>query len=185
MFSIHNRPFPRGSLLAAYLADKSYVDAYWTEVEGRVSLPEFVYAFYTTWIFQVERWILTWTVDKPSTDEQAQQIAYGNIEAFAAWNLEARNETELLMCDFTGRTRSWFMATPTNTDGGARTRLYFGSAVVPVRDPRTGELSLGIGYRTLLMFHKLYSFLLLYFAKLALQSKLSETAIQKEIRDDE
>ena len=54
-----------------------------------------------------------------------------DIEKFAAWHVENRSENEILMCDFRGRTRSWLMVAPVSTVSDARTRLYFGSAVVP------------------------------------------------------
>ena len=46
-----------------------------TEIPGRISFPEFVFAFYTTLLFKLERLILKWTVSKPSTDAQARQLA--------------------------------------------------------------------------------------------------------------
>lgn len=113
-------------------------------------------AFYTTWLFRLERWILRLAVARPSTDEEARQLARGEREAFAAWSVEARAPDQLLMCDFTGRTRSWLMVAP-----AAGTRLYFGSVVVPVRDPKTGETGLGPVHGPLIGFHKLYSRLLL------------------------
>ena len=45
--------------------------------------------------------------------------------------------------------------------GPARTRLYFGSAVVPVANAGSGEDSIGFAFRALLGFHKLYSRVLL------------------------
>ncbi len=49
------------------------------------------------------------------------------------------------------------------------TRLYFGSAVVPKRDSKTGEPRLGTGFRALLGFHQLYSVALLRAARRALE----------------
>lgn len=116
-------------------------------------------AFYTTWLFRLERWILRFAVARSSTDEQARQLARGERQAFAAWSVEARATDQLLMCDFTGRTRSWLMVAP--AAGASGTRLYFGSVVVPVRDPKTGETSLGPVHGPLIGFHKFYSRMLL------------------------
>ena len=116
-------------------------------------------AFYTTWLFRLERWILRFAVARPSTDEEARQLARGERAAFAAWSVEARATDQLLMCDFTGRTRSWLMVAP--AAGASGTRLYFGSAVVPVRDPKTGETGLGPVHGPLIGFHKVYSRMLL------------------------
>lgn len=82
----------------------------------------------------------------------AQRLARAEIDAFAAWTVEGRAPDQLLMCDYLRRTRSWLMVLP--IDGG--TRLYFGSAVVPVRR-ESGELTLGSTYLSLMGFHKLYS----------------------------
>ena len=53
------------------------------------------------------------------------------------------------------------MAAPVGEGGCARTRLYFGSAVVPVKDARSGRPRFGLPFRALLGFHKLYSRVLL------------------------
>jgi len=175
MFSIEKCVAPGNAMLANYLMDGTYTDCYATEVPGRISLAEFVFAFYTTFTFKLERLILKWVVAKPSVDSQARKLADGASERFAAWHVEDRTEEEILMCDFRGRTRSWLMAAPVpkNSVSGARTRLYFGSAVVPIRNAKTGELSLGFGFQALLGFHKIYSVLLLYFAKLRLKGQHS------------
>ncbi len=77
----------------------------WTNI----SSPSLFLHFYTTLLFKLERFILKWTVSKSSTDAQARQLSDGEIEQFAAWHVEGRNENEILMCDFGGRTRSWLM----------------------------------------------------------------------------
>lgn len=120
-----------------------------------VTLADFVAAFYTTWLFRLERWILRFLVARPSTDEEAGQLARGERDKFAAWSVEARAADQLLICDFTGRTRSWLMVAA--IEGSPGTRLYFGSVVVPVRDPETGERSLGPAHGPLIGFHKVYS----------------------------
>lgn len=173
MFSIEKRSVPPNTLLDKYSTNGAYVDCYSIEVPGQVSLPEYILTFYTTSLFKLERLILTWTVSKPSSDYEARHLADRLSEKFAAWQVENRRENELLMCDFVGRTRSWLMVEPVSTIEGHRTRLYFGSAVISIRNQKTGELSLGFGYQALLGFHKIYSALLLYCAKSRLMSQLS------------
>lgn len=163
MFSIEKCAIPSNALLNKYSINGSYVDCYCTEISKQVSFPEFILAFYTTPLFKVERFILKYTVSKPSTDIQARQLANGDSKEFAAWNVEGRAENELLMCDISERTRSWLMSAPGNHGG---TRLYFGSGVVPVRDSKTGKSSMGFVFQALLGFHQAYSVLLLYSAKL-------------------
>lgn len=173
MFSVESCPFPDGALLNSYLREGNYTDCYVTDIHGSVSHVQYVLAFYTTRVFKLERLILKLAVSRPSTDDQAKQLATGSVDAFAAWDVEARSENQLLMCDFHRRTRSWLMVAPIESTGGMRTRLYFGSAVVPVRNSRTGRLTLGFGFRALLGFHRVYSVVLLYAAKSRLEAQRS------------
>ena len=79
--------------------------------------------------------------------------------------MEAQSGEQLLLCDMAGRTRSWLMALPLEREGRAiGTRLYFGSAVVPVVGA-SGQATLGFAFRALLGFHKLYSRVLLHAAR--------------------
>lgn len=164
MISVQKCSIPANTLLEKYATNGGYSDCYSTEIPVQVSLSEFISAFYTTSLFKLERSILAWTVSKPSTDQQARQLSEGEIQTFAAWHVENQNENELLMCDFPGRTRSWLMVIPISTVKDSRTKLYFGSAVVPIRNRKTGKSELGWVYRSLLGFHRIYSRLLLYFA---------------------
>jgi hypothetical protein len=157
---------PVSALLQKYVYPGAYTDCYFAEVARSVSLPDYIEAFYTTWVFKLERFILTHTVDKPSTDPEAHRLARAELDAFAAWTVEGRAPDQLLMCDFLSRTRSWLMVLP--IEGG--TRLYFGSAVVPVRR-KSGELALGSTYVSLMGFHKLYSRILLRSARSLLARK--------------
>ena len=158
---------PEHALLARYSGNGGYTDCYVTELPGSYSHAEFVAAFYTTWLFKLERAILRWFVRRPSTDSEVQQLARGQRESFAAWTVEARAPNQLLLRDFLGNTRSWLMI-ESRSDGGA-TRLYFGSAVVPRVDSRTGEKKLGTPFRALLGFHRRYSRALLAAARSRLQ----------------
>jgi hypothetical protein len=152
---------PDEALLGSYTRKGAFTDCYVTEVRNAVTLAQYVEAFYTTWVFRLERVILKWAVARPSTDHQARQLAEGAIDTFSAWRVESRSEHQLLMADFQGRTRSWFMVAPLADGDNVRTRLYFGSAVVPERDPATGKPRLGFAFSALMGFHKLYSHILL------------------------
>jgi hypothetical protein len=157
--------------LASYLRAGAYADCYATDIDRPVSHAQYVAAFYTTPVFRIERLILRWAVSRPSTDAQAGQLAAGAIDHFAAWHVEKRSENQLLLSDLRGRTRSWLMVAPLETGRGARTRLYFGSAVIPVQSSRTGKSTLGPGFRALLGFHRIYSEVLLYAAKARLRAR--------------
>jgi hypothetical protein len=153
---------PAGALLRRYDSQGAYTDCYATEIADVVTHAEFVEAFYTTGAFKLERLILDWLASRPSTDDEARQLAAGARDTFAAWSVEDRTSSQLLMRETSGRTRSWLMVAPTGDGDQAKTtRLYFGSAVVPVVDSRTGKTILGSTFRALLGFHKLYSRVLL------------------------
>lgn len=163
MFSIKSCAPPANALLNKYTNSPAYTDCFQTRVDKVVTQQQYVAAFYTTWLFKVERVILKWAVSKPSSDAQARQLADGSSDAFAAWQVEARAENQLLLSDFRGRTRSWLMVVP--VDGEGATQLFFGSAVTPVESDETGNASAGYISPLLLGFHKCYSVLLLYSAK--------------------
>jgi hypothetical protein len=167
---------PSDALLNRYLASGAYADCYVTEVARAVSHPEFVEAFYTTAVFKLERLILRLFVSRPSTDAQAGRLARGELSSFAAWSVEGRAADQLLLSDFTGRTKSWLMvAAPENPDS-IGTRLYFGSAVVPARNAKTGRKGLGLTFGALLGFHRLYSRVLLRAAGLRLSREAAGSA---------
>ena len=148
---------PADALLQRYREAGAYTDCYGGVVAADIAHAQYVEAFYTTWIFRLERWVLAVFVARPSTDAQARALAAGEVDTFAAWTVEARAPDQLLLCDYRGRTRSWLMTAP---DAGG-TRLYFGSAVVPEVNERTGRKALGWVFAGLLGFHKLYSRVLL------------------------
>jgi hypothetical protein len=159
MSGIRTASLPADALLAVYARGGAYTDCFVAAVPAPVTHEQYVAAFYTTWVFRLERTILRWAVARPSTDVQALQLAAGTRDDFAAWHVEARTPDQLLLRDFTGRTRSWLMMEP----AGDGTRLYFGSAVVPVAGAE--ERSTRLVSSTMLCFHKLYSRILLRAAR--------------------
>ncbi len=147
---------PQRALLGKYRRQGAYTDCYSVVMPRAISYAEYVEAFYTTPLFKVERFILATLVSKSSTDIQAKQLASGEVEAFAAWSVEERAENQLLLCDFLGRTRSWLMTDAEQSNSG-NTRLYFGSAVVPELNAKTGQASFGFAFHALQGFHRHYS----------------------------
>lgn len=160
-------PLPGQSLLQAYARNGDYTDCFAVDIGTAVSHSQFVAAFYTTWVFKLERFVLACLVRRPSTDEGARQLAAGADADFAAWRVEKRATDQLLMCDFLGRTRSWLMVEPLS--GGMTTRLYFGSAVVATKRARAGTSKFAWNFNVLLGFHKLYSRILLGAARRKIQ----------------
>lgn len=154
--SVRSHALPPVALLRKYDDGHSFTDCYAAETAGDVTLADFVSAFYTTPLFRLERFILTWLVRRPSTDADAQALARGEADTFAAWRVEARADGQLLLT--AGRTRSWFMVAPVAMESGAPgTRLYFGSAVVAEAAQPGEKPELGLLFRALLGFHRLYS----------------------------
>lgn len=165
MLSIPACALPDQALLAKYTRNGAYTDCYVAEIARHVPHAEYVEAFYTGTLFKLERLLLTWFASKPSTDAQAKQLASGAASTFSAWRVEDRNANQLLMCDLSGRTRSWLMVTPAAEGSSDITRLYFGSAVVPAVSKQSGEARFGFTFTALLGFHKIYSRALLSAAR--------------------
>jgi len=135
MPSVAQQPAPDDALLKTYRSGKHperwghYGDCFSIQVNGSVTLSQFVFAFYTSSVFRLERLILRVLVGAASTDEQARAVAEGRSETFALWTVGERTPTQLLMCDRYGKTRSWFRVVPQRSSG---TVLQFGSAVAGV-----------------------------------------------------
>jgi len=172
MFSISRCPLPDNALLNSYQKSDAYTDCYTTEISINVSHESYVHAFYSTPIFKLERKILKWIVAKPSSDQQVLLLAQGKIDNFSVWDVEERSKDQLLMCDYLKRTRSWLMIEPVQEKNSGKTRLYFGSAVVPLQHDKKGNPSFGFLFHALSLFHKIYSITLLYSAK----SRLKKTS---------
>lgn len=164
-------PLPDGALLGRYQRPGSFTDCYVTTIARPVTHADYVIAFYTTPVFKLERLILAWAMSKPSTDDEAAQMAAGTRDTFSAWRVEDRSDRQLLLADLQGRTRSWLMVSPAEGLGATDTRLYFGSAVV-AREER-GETRPSTVYRALLGFHKLYSVILLHAARRRIEARRS------------
>jgi hypothetical protein len=172
MSSIRPCALPKDALLSKYARAGAYTDCFTADIAKPVSHAAYVEAFYTCRLFKVERFLLTWLVFKPSTDAQARELASGASNSFAAWRVEERSANQLLVCDFLGQTRSWLMIGPPSHGGAGTTRLYFGTAVIPVRDKASGQARMSFAFKSLLPFHRLYSRALLYTAR----SRLSRIA---------
>jgi hypothetical protein len=174
MLNIVETDLPTDALLNIYKTNGSHTDCYSTEIRLDISFEQFVYAFYSTPLFKLERFILKWIVDRPSSDKDIEKLLNSSSNVFAAWTIEQRTDNQLLLCDFQQRTRSWFNVSSMNNNNTVTTRLYFGSAVVPkkTQTSKSTKTNLGVLFTALLGFHKLYSILLLFSAKKRLQSSV-------------
>ena len=160
MFTVQPCEVPLNSLLRKYKDATGFADCYVSQVPGLVTQAAFIEAFYTSPLFKIEKTLLQVLASKPATDGDARALAGGLAIRFSAWRVVAQSPSELLLADFTGRTRSWLMAVPAPMGNDPPdTLLYFGSAVVPLS--RQGTQSMGWLFHALLGFHRLYSRLLL------------------------
>lgn len=150
-----------------------YSDCFSVVVARPVTLEAYVFAFYTTPSFRLERWILGMLLRKPSTDAEARQLAAGHCDQFAAWTVAARTDTQILLADFRDQTRSWLAVTPLTSGADSKTQLQFGSGVaVPASSlalPGKGPPEMSRAFRWLSGFHVGYSRVLLSGARRALE----------------
>jgi hypothetical protein len=168
LFSVGREALPDDALLKTYRGSLhperwgAYADCFAITAPGKVDLPAFVIAFYTSPLFRIEGFILRALLGTRSSRVEAIRLANGSCGEFAAWYVGQRTATQLLMCDRYERTRSWFCVAP--SEGGG-TRLLFGSAVAAKRNEKTPVSPLRGASGLLLRFHIVYSQLLLRAAK--------------------
>jgi hypothetical protein len=165
MQALDKSEYPSASFLLQCHQAGSYTDCYRVEIDPTVTLAEFIRAFYSTGLFQLERRILKWAVNRPSTDQELQLLADSIVDRFAAWEVKARAVDQILLTDFTGKTRSWLMTETINNTSTRATRLYFGSVIVPARERDSGKPEMRKIFAILLPFHRLYSRALLASAR--------------------
>jgi hypothetical protein len=167
MPAITREPVPDDALLRTFRGGAhperwgKYADCFAVSVVRNVTLAQFVFAFYTSPLFLIERGLLRLLINAPSSRADARAIADGTSDKFAAWYVGQRTATQLLMCDRYERTRSWFSVEP-QSDG---TRLQFGSAVAARRGEKTDIPKRPTAFGLLLSFHVVYSRALLRAAK--------------------
>ncbi len=145
---ITERALPPGTLLERYRGEGAYVDCLECHVQHVVSLEQLISAFYNSRAFRPERWLLGAFLGMPANSADVAQLATGKMQRFSAWTVEARTGSEIMLCDYQGRTRSWLMVDPT----AAGTVLRFGSAVLPQRK-RADDLL----FKALTGFHRFYA----------------------------
>src|ERR1700722_12630848 len=72
-----------------------YGDSFSVRIDGAVNLADFVFAFYTTPVFRIERWMLRAFIGVPSSDAGARALADGSAASFCAWYVGDRTATQL------------------------------------------------------------------------------------------
>lgn len=168
MATVTHGALPNDALLRTYRGGprperwRESGDCFAVSVDRVVSLAEFVFAFYTSPVFRIERLILGLLAGTLSTESEALRLAEGHETSFAIWRVGERTATQLLMCDRYEWTRSWFRVVPLN-DG--KTLLQFGSAVASRKGGQSSTRTSGGLFRLLLKFHVAYSRVLLHAAR--------------------
>jgi len=169
MVRITSQPVPQGTLLCRH-ADLPGVqsDAHVATVPGQVALAEFVAAFLTSRAYAPEALILRLMLRRPTGAEAVTALARSQTHRYAAWQVETRTETELLMAVGTGPIRSWWSVRWLAT---GETQLWFGSAILPVA---TGA-RVPLLFRILNRFHLTYARILLWGAVKTLRAPAAKT----------
>ncbi|MXO82402.1 hypothetical protein GRI35_03295 [Altererythrobacter aestiaquae] len=135
------------------------MDCFTAELPRAVSLQDYITAFYNSAAFRPERWALHLIGPKlpgGTGGEDVRKLAAGEVDTFAAWTVEARTDTAILMRDFQQRTCSWLAVKA----HAGKTRLYFGSGV---------QRPDGALVKALMPFHRFYAKALLKSAVGALE----------------
>ncbi|KIN64970.1 hypothetical protein Z946_3866 [Sulfitobacter noctilucicola] len=120
-------PVPRDALLRAYVdRDGAYTDCFEVMHPMKVELPAFITAFYSTWLFRLERLVLSIAMRRRISDSELAALAEGRSDRFAAWQVTGRDDTQIMLQDTSGHTMSYLAVAA--KEGGV-TRLLFGSVV--------------------------------------------------------
>ncbi len=164
---------PDNGLTKTYLAKGAHTDCYYIDIAAKVTLAQYLQAFYNTPVFSVEKTLLTTFAKKHIRNNDINVLADGNCDSFSIWTVEQRTDNQILLCEFTQSTRSWLMVDYLGTAEQPITRLYFGSVVVPKIVSPSGKSTFGILFYAFAGFHKLYSRALLKSAFNALRKNNS------------
>jgi hypothetical protein len=136
------------TLLAKHTPDK-YSDCFTITVPSRISLQQYVQAFFTCPVFRVERMLLP----VATSDSEAEAISRGTSGRFGVWSVLERTDDELLATwsvdGYSMHGATWFRVIEVPGDA---TRLEFGSSVTP---------SEGLWLLPMMWFHVWYSRVLL------------------------
>ena len=168
MSNIQQGELPQDAFLNKYKQQGAYTDCYFIDVSRKISQSEYIECFYTSSVFKVERLILSIFLLKFSNDLEAKKLAGGEITRFSAWHVVVQTSDQLVLRDLSNRTRSWLMVTDLDGSNSVKTRLYYGSEVIPKNISTSGEPKFGFLFHVFSRFHHWYSRALLRSAFLKL-----------------
>ncbi|GLX78586.1 hypothetical protein tinsulaeT_19260 [Thalassotalea insulae] len=148
---------PENALSIKYAHQGAHTDCYYIDIPKKVTLTQYIEAFYTTPVFKIEHIILSIFAKKHVSNNDISALANGNSNQFSIWTVEDKSNNQILLCEFTKSTRSWLMTASLEHLNQPVTRLYFGSVVVPRTVSSSGKSTFGILFHVFSGFHKLYS----------------------------
>jgi hypothetical protein len=147
-------PVPKDALLHRYVGQAgTYTDCFEVMHPLSVTHADFIEAFYTTWLFRLERVVLSIVLRRRVRDADVAALAQGTSDSFAVWTVEARDAGQILLRDSSGYTGSYLAVA--GKEGGT-TRLIFGSVLAP-----EGGGDLPFTVRAMIPLHVFYSKMLL------------------------
>ena len=171
MFSVQTGEIPESGYLKPYRERSSwYTDCFFVDVQGQVCLSQFISAFFTTFLFRSERWVLGVFTSSPSSDQNVMDLASGVSDRLSLWRVEARDDQQLILSFGELGVRTWLMVEP-HPEIANVSRLYFGtgldfsSRVAPEMDSQSRERKVSVLFYPFLGFHRFYARLLLWSAK--------------------
>lgn len=157
MSNIIEAEIPPDALSARYVEEAAFVDCYYIEIPKEITLDRYIEAFYTTPLFKVERTILSIATFKAASDREAAELSLEKSNSYSIWTVENRNSNQIILRDFTKKTRSWLMVKTLKNEESVISRLFFGSVVVPSKVSDSGHASFGVLFHLLSRFHLWYS----------------------------
>ncbi|MEL7396055.1 MAG: hypothetical protein AAFN44_06750 [Pseudomonadota bacterium] len=158
MAKITQIPAPDDSFLHALACQTgAYADCFEATVACDIpqsdAFQRFVFAFFDSPVFRVERAILRLAGKAPKDRSDPKALALGETDAFAAWRVERRADNEILLVVLNTPIRTWLSL----QKEGSVARLRFGSAILP----QEGKDIPHWAFRVTLPAHVVYSRLLL------------------------
>lgn len=115
---------PATSFLVQQAGPGDHLDCFQVTLERPVDLPAFLFAFYTSPLFRMERFVLSAKLRRWIGVAEAQALA-GGAKDYAIWQVLDRDPGQILLGDTLWGTRSWLSVVP----DGDGTVLRFGSRV--------------------------------------------------------
>ncbi|MEP2717312.1 hypothetical protein [Pseudophaeobacter sp.] len=169
--SISAGEIPNKGLLGKYaLKDGCYTDCFYIDVPRTIHFVDFASAFFNSPIFRLERRVLAIFLSRPSSNREVDELASGASDRLALWKVEERDDTQMLLSVGDGPIRTWLMSQNSEAHSGT-TRLFFGSAVLPLAHSSSGKPKIGWAFRASVGLHKLYSRILLWSASRNLSNR--------------